>query len=199
MGSIMPDEPRTATHGPPPGLDAGFSESHAARPAPLEPVAIIGMAMRLPGRVHNAEDFWDLLTQKRSGVCDVPKDRFNIDGFYHAAGKPGTIPKNRGYYLDDVDIRQFDTSVFPVGKKELERLDPAQRQILQVAYECFEDAGVSKWRGTNVGCYVGTFGEDWLDINAKETQHRGSYRGTGWGDFVLSNRISYEFDLRGPR
>jgi acyl transferase domain-containing protein len=171
--------------------------NHAA--APYEPVAIIGMAMRLPGRVHNAEDFWNLLIEKKSGMCDVPKDRFNMDGFYHPSGKPGTIPQNRAYYLDDIEIQQFDPSVFPIGKKELERLDPAQRQILQVAYECMEDAGVSSWRGSNLGCYVGTFGEDWLDINAKETQHRGGYRGTGWGDFVLANRVSYEFDLRGPR
>ncbi len=199
MGPALPNEHQTAPHGPRPGPNAEFSRTLLPLPLQFEPIAIIGMAMRLPGRVHNAEDFWDLLTQKRSGICDVPKDRFNINGFYHSTGKRGTISQNRGYYLDDVEIRQFDTSVFPIGKKELEHLDPAQRQILQVAYECFEDAGVSKWRGSNVGCYIGTFGEDWLDINAKETQHRGSYRGTGWGDFVIGNRISYEFDLHGPR
>ncbi|KAG6358653.1 hypothetical protein INS49_012171 [Diaporthe citri] len=164
----------------------------------FEPVAIIGMAMRLPGRVHNDTDFWDFLSQKKSGLVDVPKNRFNIDGFYDPSGKPGTIPINRGFFLDDTEVEQFDPSVFPMSKKELERLDPSQRQLLQVAYECFESAGVSTWRGSSVGCYVGEFGEDWTDLNAKETQHRGGYRGTGFGDFAMSNRISYEFDLRGP-
>ncbi|KOS17128.1 Lovastatin nonaketide synthase [Escovopsis weberi] len=165
---------------------------------PFEPVAIIGMAMRLPGRVRNEVDFWNLLSQKRSGLCEVPKDRFNIDGFYDPSGKPGTIGMNRGYFLEDINIRQFDPSVFPMSKTELECLDPSQRQLLQVAYECFESAGVTSWRGTSVGCYVGEFGEDWLDLNAKEKEQRGRYRGTGFSDFAMSNRLSYEFDLCGP-
>lgn len=178
------------------GIGHKNSQHHGS--TPFEPVAIIGMAMRLPGRVRNEVDFWDLLSGKKSGLCDVPKDRFNVNGFYDPAGKAGTIPINRGYFLQDVDIQQFDPTVFPISKKELERLDPAQRQLLQVAYECFESAGISSWRGSSIGCYVGEFGQDWVDVNAKETQHRGGYRGTGFGDFAMSNRISYEFDLRGP-
>ncbi|KAB8228301.1 type I polyketide synthase [Aspergillus alliaceus] len=156
------------------------------------------MAMRLPGRVRSGTDFWNLLSAKESGLCDVPKDRFNIHGFSDASGRAGTIPIKQGYFLEDVDIQQFDTYVFPTSRMELARLDPAQRQLLQVAYECFESAGISSWRGSRVGCYVGELGEDWADVNAKETQHRGGYRGTGFGDFAMSNRISYEFDLLGP-
>ncbi|CCF37220.1 fatty acid synthase [Colletotrichum higginsianum] len=174
----------------------GRNQRHA--PERFEPVAIIGVAMRLPGRVRNETDFWNLLSAKKSGLCNVPQNRFNIDGFYDPSGTTGTIPINKGYFLEDVDIQQFDTTVFPISKKELERLDPSQRQLLQVAYECFESAGVSSWRGSSTGCYVGEFGEDWADVNAKETQHRGSYRGTGFGDFAMSNRVSYEFGLRGP-
>ena len=35
-------------------------------------------------------------------------------------------------------------------------------------------------------------------MQAKETQHSGMYRITGYGDFVVANRISYEFGLKGP-
>ncbi|KAI1300936.1 putative polyketide synthase [Xylaria venustula] len=164
----------------------------------FEPIAIVGMAMRLPGRVRNGEDFWRLLSEKKSGLCEVPKNRFNVDGFYDGSGRHGTIPSRKGYFLEDVDVQEFDPSVFPISKKELERLDPSQRQLLQVAYECFESAGVTSWRGSKFGCYIGCFGEDWQDLNAKETQHSGGYRGTGYGDFSLANRISYEFDLHGP-
>jgi hypothetical protein len=166
---------------------------------PVEPIALVGMAMRLPGSVHNADEFWQLLAEKRSGLCEVPKDRFNVEGFQDPSGKPGTFKMSKGYYLQDVDIKQFDTSFFSLSKTELERLDPQQRQLLEIAYECMEDAGATSWRGSNIGCYVGVFGEDWQDLNAKETQHRGGYRVTGYGDFVLANRISYEFDLHGPR
>lgn len=142
----------------------------------FEPVAVIGMAMRLPGGVHDPSSFWDLLVNKRSGICDVPADRFNPAAFTDPSGKTtGTFKPQRGYFLNDVALHEFDTSVFPIGKKELERLDPAQRQLLEVAYECLENAGVKDWRGSNTGCYIGVFGEDWQDICAKETQNRGKH------------------------
>lgn len=164
-----------------------------------DPIAIVGMAMRLPGKVNDADAFWKFLVEKRTGLCDVPKDRFNIDGFYDPSGKPGTLKMKQGYYLQDVNLQDFDTSFFSLSKTELERLDPQQRQLLEVTYECMENSGATSWRGSNIGCYVGVFGEDWQDLNAKETQHRGGYRVTGYGDFVLGNRVSYEFDLGGPR
>ncbi|KAJ6441494.1 cytochrome p450 monooxygenase [Purpureocillium lavendulum] len=156
------------------------------------------MAMRLPGNVRNSDEFWKLLVEKRNGLCDVPQDRYNVNGFHDPSGKVATFRMNKGYFLQDVDIAQFDTSFFSLSKAELERLDPQQRQLLEVAYECMEDAGATSWRGSNTGCYVGVFGDDWQDLNAKESLHRGGYRVTGYDDFVLGNRISYEFDLHGP-
>ncbi|PWY70902.1 putative polyketide synthase [Aspergillus heteromorphus CBS 117.55] len=169
-----------------------------ATSSPCEPIAIVGMAMRLPGGVHSGEEFWDMLIEKRSGLCDVPKDRFNIDAFHVPHQKAGTVRIKQAYFLDDVEIGQFDSSVFSSSKTEVERLDPQQQQLLEVVYECLENAGSTSWRGSDIGCYVGMFGEDWLDLMAKETQHMGGYRVTGYGDFVLGNRISYEFDLHGP-
>ncbi|CRG87956.1 Lovastatin nonaketide synthase [Talaromyces islandicus] len=165
---------------------------------PVEPMAIVGMAMRLPGQVRNDKDFWKLLVEKRSGLCEVPKDRYNVNGFCDPSGKPGTFKPYKAYFLEDVAIQDLDTSVFPFSKTELERLDPQQRQLLEVTYECMENSGATSWRGSKIGCYVGVFGEDWQDLNAKDTQHKGGYRVTGYGDFVLGNRVSYEFDLHGP-
>ena len=173
--------------------------SYPQAPAPPESVAIIGMAMRLPGRVTSSEELWEFLSQKKSGLCDVPEDRFNINGFYDPSGTQGTIPVNKGYFLQDVELQHFDANVFPIPMTELERLDPGQRQLLQVAFECLENAGVTSWRGSNTGCYIGEFGEDWADISAQETQQRGIYRCTGLSDFAFANRLSYELDLQGPR
>ena len=36
-------------------------------------------------------------------------------------------------------------------------------------------------------------------MSARETQHSGGYIVTGHGDLMISNRVSYEYDLRGPR
>ena len=54
-------------------------------------------------------------------------------------------------------------------------------------------------RGKRIGCYMGSLGEDWCEMFARETQNWGPYRYTGFGDFSLSNRVSYEMDLQGPR
>lgn len=99
-------------------------------PVETEPIAIVGMGMRLPGGVRNGEDFWRMMTEKRSGLCDVPPDRYNVAGFYDPSGKPGTFRMKKGYFLQDVNIQQFDTSFFSLSRTEVERLDLQQRQLL---------------------------------------------------------------------
>ena len=163
------------------------------------PMAIVGMGMRLPGGVKNGEAFWDLLVNKRNGQCLVPGDRYNIEAFYSPSGKPGTVKTKHGYFLQDSELQHLDTSFFSMNRSEVDRLDPQQRMLLEVVWECMESGGQVGWRGKNIGCYVGVFGEDWLDLAAKDTQHLGMYRITGSGDFALANRVSYEYNLGGPR
>ena len=65
--------------------------------------------------------------------------------------------------------------------------------------ECLENAGETNWRGKKIGCYIGSFGEDWMEIQSKDTHESNRNRITGYGDFLLANRISYEYDFKGPR
>ena len=104
-----------------------------------------------------------------------------------------------GYFLDEsVDLAALDTGLFPMPQLEVERLDPQQRQLLEITRECFESAGEVDYRGASIGCFVGNFGEDWHEMFTKEQQRHGSYRMTAFMDLILSNRISYMFDLKGP-
>lgn len=162
-----------------------------------EPIAIVGMAMRLPGGIDNAEDFWDLLINRKDGVCEVPGSRYNVDSFYDPY-KLGSVRTKHGYYLKD-DPAQFDRTFFSMSKFEASKLDPQQRLLLEVVWECMENSGQTEWRGSDIGCFVGVFGEDWLDICSKDPQGVDRYHVLSTGDFALSNRISYEFDLHGPR
>lgn len=182
----------------PPSATAQYMPDDGSDPT-FEPLAIVGMAMRLPGGVTNGEEFWEMLVNKKNGLCTVPEDRYNINGFYTEEPTPGALRQPLGYFLQDVDIKQLDTSFFSFPKKELERMDPQQRQLLEVTWECMENAGATNWRGTDVGCFVGVLGEDWRDLSSKETQQSGSYRVTGYEDAFLANRISFEYNLRGPR
>ncbi|OHW96459.1 polyketide synthase [Colletotrichum incanum] len=174
--------------GEPDNVSRGFGD---------DPVVICGMAMRLPGGVSNAEEFWDMLMQKRCASVLVPKDRFNIDGYYSEKPRPGTMQTKKAYFLDHVQLDRFDASHFSFGRSELEHMDPLQRLLLEVSWECLENAGETDWQGKTVGCYVGSFFEDWSGEMQRDPQYYSNYP-TGKWDIMLSNRISYAFDFRGP-
>lgn len=179
-------------------LDAHDNASDLVDEGIYEPIAVIGMAMRLPHGIRDAESFWHFLLNKEHGRCRVPKNRFNIDAWY-GPGKQGHTGTQYGYFLEDVDLANIDTSFWSISKHEAELVDPQQRLLLEVVYECLENAGVKDWHGQNIGCWVGTFGEDWVDMNFQDYQSSHMYRLTGYGDYNLSNRVSYEFDFKGPR
>lgn len=48
----------------------------------LEPIAIIGLSLRLPQDATSPEAFWKMLMEKRSAMTDVPSDRFNVEAFH---------------------------------------------------------------------------------------------------------------------
>ena len=163
------------------------------------PVAICGMGMRLPGGIHDEKALYDFLLNKGDARTIIKEDRYNVDAYYNAHGKHGTISTKYGYFMNDVDLTKFDLSMFTLTAAEAEQVDPNQRLLLEVVREAFENAGEADWRGKSIGTYVGMFSEDWQELQHKDTQEYNPYRVLGGLDFALPNRISYEYDLRGPR
>jgi acyl transferase domain-containing protein len=163
-----------------------------------EPVAICGLGLRLPGGVRYGDSFWDLLVNGRDARMPIPASRYNISGFDGSLDGRDPIKTSHGYFLDE-DLSSLDASFFSMTKNELEKCDPQQRQLLEVSRECLEDAGETNYRGRNVGCYIGNFGHDWMEMSLREPQHSRSYNVIGYSDMILANRVSYEYDLRGPR
>ena len=161
-------------------------------------VAICGMAMRLPGGIRDGEALYEFLVNKGDARSITPTDRYNIEAYYNAHGKPGTVTTRHGYFINDVDLSQFDHSMFTVAAAEAELMDPNQRLTLEVVREALEQAGES-WRGKPIGTYVGMFTEDWQELHHKDSDFFNPYLMMGTLDFALANRISYEYDLRGPR
>ena len=163
-----------------------------------EPIAIIGLGMRLPGGVSSATQFWDLLVNAKDGRCRVPKDRYNVDAFYGADSHRQTIATDHGYFLD-TNIKGFDTSIFGTRRAEMGATDPQLRLLHEVVWECVENAGQTSLKGTDTGVFVGVFGEDWHNMLYKDAMMPKSFRVLSAGDYTLSNMLSWEFDLRGPR
>ena len=79
-------------------------------------------------------------------------------------------------------------------------MDPQQRQLLEVTFECLESAGVplQKVSGTSMGCYVANFTTDFAIMQSKDPELFHRYSGTGMGGAILANRLSHVFDFKGP-
>ncbi|KAI1814008.1 hypothetical protein GGS20DRAFT_550526 [Poronia punctata] len=191
----------TASHSTTDTYDSMTTDSPKAR-EPV-PVAICGMATRLPGGISSAEQLWEFLVNKRDACARIPLERYgthanpSVDQDEDAASKTRHW-KTHGYMLNHVDLAAFDSALFSMTRTELGIADPQQRILLELTRECFESAGETDWRGKDVGVYVGTFGEDWNDLQYYDRQDLHLYKLAGTGDFVLANRISYEYDLKGP-
>lgn len=164
------------------------------------PIAIVGMACRLPGGVRSAEDLWEMCSRARSGWSEMPPDRFSHASFHHPnPGKLGTYNAEGGHFLED-DIALFDAPFFNITVQEAIALDPQQRLMLECAYEALENGGIPKQSivGRNVGVFVGgSFAEYELHC-LRDTATTPMYESTGCAASLLSNRVSYHFDLRGP-
>ncbi|KAK7745564.1 Type I Iterative PKS [Cytospora paraplurivora] len=64
--------------------------------------------------------------------------------------RPGSMGMKGGYFLKE-DVRNFDNSFFGINNLEATYMDPQQRKLLEVVYECLENVGVTldKASGSN--------------------------------------------------
>ena len=85
--------------------------------------------------------------------------------------RPGSMATKGGYFLQD-DIREFENSFFGINNLEATYMDPQQRKLLEVVFECLENAGVSlhEASGSNTGCYVGNFTVDFQMMQLRESE-----------------------------
>lgn len=79
-------------------------------------------------------------------------------------------------------------------------MDPTQRKLLETVYEAFEASGtpLEKVAGSRTGCFVGNFNRDHSIMQYRDTEFPEPYAVTGGGDAILSNRVNYVFNLKGP-
>jgi acyl transferase domain-containing protein/acyl carrier protein len=162
-----------------------------------QPVAVIGMSGRFPGRGGLA-GLWADLAEGRDLVTPVPADRWDHGRFHDPSGqRPGGTDCGHGAFLDDV--ARFDARFFGVGRAEAEGTDPQSRLLLEVLYEAAEDAGVAgTLRGSATGSFVGQCFQDYDTEMAAAGREFGAHDVTGTSAAMAANRPSYIFDLTGP-
>src|SRR5207342_2194989 len=121
--------------------EANLATVDGRRPAGADPVAIIGIGCRFPGGADSPESFWQLLTDGRDAVTEVPADRWKAEDFFDQdTSVPGKATTRWGGFVEGADM--FDPHFFGISPREAARMDPQQRLLAEVTWEALEDAGV---------------------------------------------------------
>ena len=163
------------------------------------PIAIIGLACRLPGGADNPESFWQLLLDEVDGISKIHPDRWNIERFYSPEpGVPGKSYVKWAGQLDQID--QFEPGAFGISPREAHYIDPQQRLLLEMAWEALESGGQvqSGLSGSNTAVYVGISTSDYAHLQESKETEATPHSATGGAGSIAANRISYCFDLHGP-
>lgn len=68
-------------------------------------------------------------------------------------------------------MRDSENGFFGINNLEATYMDPQQRKLLEVVFECLEKAGVplDEASGSNMGCFVGNFTIDFQVMQTKES------------------------------
>ncbi|MDX2258336.1 MAG: AMP-binding protein, partial [Hyphomicrobiaceae bacterium] len=126
------------------------------RDGPLD-VAVIGMALRLPGAA-SPQDLWSLIVEGRSAIRTLTDDELRARGVPDALLSRADYVK-AGAHVADVDL--FDHAAFGLSAAEATLMDPQQRLFLMCCREALERAGRAggdHWRtGVWAGAYLPTY------------------------------------------
>lgn len=167
-----------------------------------EPIAVIGMACRFPGGADSPDKFWELISNGKDAITDVPSSRWDKDRFYRKNRDfNGKMYVKKGGFLSE-DLSLFDNHFFSVTKEEAEAMDPQQRFLLEVSYEAFQDAGIplKQLDGSKTGVFLGISNADYAQLNWRKGSFidANAYSLTGTALSTAAGRISYMYGLEGP-
>jgi polyketide synthase 5 len=165
----------------------------------VTPVAVIGMACRLPGGIDSPAALWDALLRGEDHVTKVPLDRWDAEEYYDPEpGVPGRSVSKWGGFLDD--IAGFDADFFGISEREATAIDPQHRLLLETSWEAIEHAGLdpATIARSLAGVFMGMTHADYQLLAADANAIEGPYGFTGNNFSLASGRIAYHLGVHGP-
>jgi polyketide synthase 5 len=166
---------------------------------PVTPVAVVGMACRLPGGIDSPERLWEALLRGDDLVTEIPPDRWDADDYYDPEpGMHGRSVSKWGAFLEDV--AGFDSEFFGINEREATALDPQHRLLLETSWEVIEHAGLPPEvvTGSLTGVFVGLTHFDYQLVAAQSDTMEGPYGFQGNTFSMASGRIAYALRVHGP-
>ncbi|WNV88971.1 AMP-binding protein [Umezawaea sp. Da 62-37] len=173
-----------AAHLDPSTGGAGGSSREAPAAVPGEPIAVVGMAVRLPGAADLAA-FWEMTTSGRRGIEEIDAP----DGLVGARAQ-----------LDGP--LAFDPAHFGISRGEARLMDPQQRHLLMCSAQALAHAGIADPADGLVGLVAGCGENTYYRATLREAdparlpddwvlaQHHDK-------DF-LATKAAFHLGLRGP-
>ncbi|WP_328417463.1 SDR family NAD(P)-dependent oxidoreductase [Micromonospora sp. NBC_00389] len=167
----------------------------------IEPIAIVGLAARLPGAA-DVHEFWRNLVDGVESVTELTREEQLARGStVEEVDDPGWV--NRAPLVDGYD--EFDATLFGMTAREAELTDPQHRLFLESCHTALEDAGYDPARYDGaIGVYAGTGGNVYLNRNVLRNRRVGGNPhgavsiATGNSPNYVATNVSYRLDLRGP-
>jgi len=119
-----------------------------------KPLAIVGLACRLPG-ADNIDEYWDLLIQGRSELGELPPERFNRElNYAEGKGDPLRSYATKGGALPE---RPVDRTKVLLSDEDIASTHKQQLNLCEVAYDACAHAGYdpANMSCNRAGTYVG--------------------------------------------
>ncbi len=167
--------------------------------APMEAIAVVGMACRFPG-ADTPDELAEALQAGRTAIRPIPVERRALWATPAAKDLWPVIHARHAGLIDGVT--DFDRRPFRISANEAPLMDPQQRLVLETGWHALEDAGLSPARleGAPVGVFVGAAASDYaiLMIRAGLAGTDNPYLPNGGQNGAISGRLSYCLGLVGP-
>jgi pimaricinolide synthase PimS1 len=157
-----------------------------------EPIAIVGMACRMPGGVSTPQELWELVRAERDAVGPLPTDRGWDPERIYVMRPDGPEYRREGGFL--AGAAEFDPAFFSIAPREAEAMDPQQRLVLESSWEALEDAGIDPLglRGSEAGVFTGVMFHEYGVAGVDMAQ------AAGGASSAAAGRVSYALGLEGP-